>query len=135
MEWDDIQARVAVWRKIIEGPHKSWVLFRNGTCVVMVRSEPNLAQQARHILADWGAVGTTNPTADYRVVKVTKAPGWVVACHEPDILVYLAPEEFGEEEPSEDQIGKLGRGRRYADAAEMEVVHVEDRRPGTQRVQ
>ena len=122
---------VDIWRRIIVGDDKSWVLFRHGTCVVITRPVRDVADQAGLILAEWGAVGTENPTADYRAVKLTKDPGWVVACRHPDILTYIGPRDLPEEGRTDDSIGLLGRGRRYADAIELEVIHVEERLPAT----
>lgn len=124
---------VDIWRKIIVGNEKSWVLFRHGTCVVITQPTRDVADSAGLVLAEWGAVGNSNPTADYRAVKLTKDPGWVVACRHPDILTYIGPRDLTEENPSEETIGLLGRGRRYADAAELQIIHVEEHLPAETR--
>lgn len=128
MQYEDHEL-VDIWRRIIVGDEKSWVLFRHGTCVVVTRHVKDVADRAGLLLAEWGAVGTTNPTADYRAVKLTKDPGWVVACRHPDILTYIGPRDLPAEQLSEESIGLLGRGRRYADAAELQVIHVEEHLP------
>lgn len=121
---------VAIWRKIIVGDEKSWVLFRQGTCVVLAEPGNDPAEEARTLLAEWGPTGNDNPVADYLAVKLTKDPGWVVACRHPDILTYIGPDEVVDlANPSEERIGLLGRGRRYADSAELHVIHQEIKSP------
>jgi len=128
MGYEDHQL-IDIWRKIIVGDNKNWVLFRHGTCVVITRPVKDVADQAGLILAEWGPVGNSNPVADYRTVKLTRDPGWVVACRHPDILSYVGPLDPVGENPSEETIGLLGRGRRYADAAELQIIHVEEHLP------
>lgn len=43
-------ALAEVWRQIIIGDHKSWVLFANGTCVILMEPADDLASQATAIL-------------------------------------------------------------------------------------
>lgn len=120
---------INIWRKIIVGEEKSWVLFHHGTCVVFSRPAVDLRLSAIDLIEQWGPVGTDNPVSDYRVVKLVRHDGWVVACRHPDILTYIDPEDLPEEEQTETRIGLLGRGRRYADSAEKEIIHIEDNRP------
>ncbi len=46
-----IGARIAIWQQLITDPALSWVLFKNGTVVVLEDpSEDDLAQQAISVL-------------------------------------------------------------------------------------
>jgi len=125
MDTDDL---VGVWRSIIRGGDKSWVLFEQGTCVILVQPEPDLAAQATALLKEWGPVQVGTDSADFDVIALAEFPGWVVSCHHPDILNYVAPDEFDEPEPADFMIGLIGRSMRDADARELQLVHVEDRR-------
>ncbi|MFF5258514.1 hypothetical protein ACFY4C_06180 [Actinomadura viridis] len=119
---------VAVWRAVILGDEKSWVMFRNGTCVILMEPEDDLAAQATGILREYGpAVGGT-PSGDFGVIDLDDAPGWVVYGHHADVLTYVAPEEV-DEDADDVKIGLLGRSRRALDGEELDVVHVEDKRP------
>lgn len=117
------------WRRILIGPKKSWVLFENGTCVILLDPEADLAAQATTLLQRWGLVQAGGPAGDFGVVELEAAPGWVVTGHHPDILTYVGPDEA---QPSPEHgdlvIGLVGRSKRHQDAEDLRVVHVEDRR-------
>jgi ribA/ribD-fused uncharacterized protein len=120
------QRRVELWRAVISGPEKSWVLFAAGTCVIL--ADPtvagDLAVLARAVLAEHGPVHVATPSADFSVIALEAGRGWVVGGDHPDILVHVAAGEAGGELAA----GLLGRRRRADDAAGLEVIHVEDRR-------
>jgi hypothetical protein len=118
---------VDTWKQIIIGESKSWVLFENGTCVILVQPEDDLAAQATAIMKEWGPVHAGSSAGDFSVITLNQHPGWVVTCHHPDVLTYVAPDEVGET-PSDLHIGLAGRSKRNQDAHELHVLHVEDRR-------
>jgi hypothetical protein len=113
----------AIWRRIIAGDDKSWVAFSQGTCVILMQPEADLAAQAARLLAEWGPVHVGTSSADFNVIAL-ESGGWVVSCHHPDILTYVAPAEGA----SDLVVGILGRQLRDDDAQKLVVAHVEDRR-------
>ena len=119
-----------IWRRIIVGNGKSWVLFENGTCVILMEPGADLAAQATQIIREWGPVHAGSPAGDFSVITLKDAPGWVVTGHHPDVPTYVSPEEVGPE-PTELAVGLAGRSRRDADGVEPHVIHVENRREGT----
>lgn len=118
---------IETWRSIIVGDEKSWVLFENGTCVILMQPEDDLEAQAKSMLGEHGAVHAGTPSGDFAVINLTGYPGWVVTCHQNDILTYVAPDEVGEN-AQELTIGLLGRQKRDNDAHKLTVIHVEDKR-------
>ena len=124
----DDEELIAAWRGIINGPEKSWVLFGNGTCVILMRPQADLAEQARELLREWGPVQAGTPSGDFATIELD-AGGWAVTGHHNDILTYVGPDEFESEDPGDMLVGLLGRSRRAQDAEELRVIHVEDRRP------
>jgi hypothetical protein len=124
---DDAKALVDTWRRIIVGEGKSWVLFKHGTCVILMATPPGeLQEQAMALLKEWGPVVPGTPAGDFDVIELQDDPGWVVTCHHPDILTYVGVDEFEEgETPDDVVIGLIGRSKRDQDAAELEVVHIE----------
>ena len=124
---NDVNALVDIWRRIVVGEGKSWVLFEHGTCVVL-KADPSegLEEQSKALLKEWGPVVVGTPAGDFDVLDLQDDPGWVVTCHHPDILTYVGADEFPEgAEPNDLIIGLLGRSKRAQDAEELEVVHVE----------
>lgn len=127
MEWSDVEAIMAGWRRILEGQGKSWVVFANGTCVVLAEPQGDLKEQAIELLKVWGPAHAGTPSGDFWVVELENNGGHVVESHHPDIMTYLPPEE-DEEGTSEMIMGLIGRSKRDLDAQELKVVHVEDGR-------
>lgn len=117
---------VEVWRRIIVGDHKSWVLFAHGTCVVLVEPADELGARAVELLRRYGPVRAGGPAGDFGVIELDPGPGWVVTGHHPDVLTYVAPDEV--EDTGHLVVGVTGRGKRDRDGHELTVVHVEDRR-------
>jgi hypothetical protein len=113
-----------VWRRIIVGDHKSWVLFAHDTCVVLTEPSEDLAAQAVALLREYGPVHAGSPAGDFNIITLESAPGWVVAGHHPDVLTYVAPGEVTE--ANDLTVGLTGRGKRDRDGHELQVVHVED---------
>ncbi|WP_225992852.1 hypothetical protein [Actinomadura rudentiformis] len=118
---------VDVWRRVIVGDEKSWVLFENGTCVILMEPEEDLAAQATEILREYGPVHPGSEAGDFGTIDLEAAPGWVVYGHHNDVLTYVSPEEV--ESPEDVMIGLLGRSKRDQDGRGLTVVHVEDKRP------
>lgn len=125
MKPDDL---VRVWSRLLGKSGKSWVLFENGTCVVLVKPQADLRAHAVGVLKEWGPVHAGSPAGDFSVTSLTEIPGWVVTCHHPDVLTYVEPDLRGGS--SGLTIGLTGRSRRDADASTLNVIHVEDRRNG-----
>lgn len=118
---------VQVWRSIIIGDDKSWVLFENGTCVILMEPEGDLAAQAIELLAEWGPVHPGSPAGDFSTIDLENHDGWVVTSHHNDILTYVGPEQAGED-ASDLSVGLYGRSMRGQDAEALTVIHVEDKR-------
>ena len=118
---------VEAWRATINGPDKSWVLFENGTCVILMEPEADLSAQATALLKEFGPVSAGSSFGDFSVITLDDGRGWVVTCHHNDILTFVGPDEVrhGAEEVA---VGLYGRSKRGQDAEELRVLHVEDKR-------
>ena len=88
----DTSDYIAAWRDCIQGEDKSWVLFEQGTCVILMQPETDLAAQAQALLREFGAVQAGTPSADFSVVTLLNGKGWVTG-HHPDILNFVFPDE------------------------------------------
>jgi hypothetical protein len=119
---------VQVWRQIIGGDSRSWVLFEHGTCVILSQPEADLAPQATDLLREWGPVQVGTDAGDFNVIHLANHAGWVVTSHHRDVLNYVSPVEVTGPDTLEIMIGLLGRSKRDQDGRELHVVHVEDKR-------
>ena len=124
---------IAAWRKIntVDGP--PWVLFENGTCVRLARPEADVFVQARALLREWGPVYPGTSAGDFNVVRAAEVPGWLVTCHHPDIITFVADYDLAllpgqDREPADLAIGLLGRSLRDRDARALGGIHIEDHR-------
>ena len=117
-------AVVEVWRHIIVGEGKSWVLFEQGTCVIFRDLRAGHADAAIALLREWGPVHAGSSAGDFSVIELTDEPGWVVTCHHPDVLTYVSPGALSAV-PSELEVGMAGRSQRDQDAEDLKVIHVE----------
>ncbi len=119
------QKLIDVWKKSIKGDEKSWVLFENGTCVILLEPEKDLAKQAKEILSKWGRVQIGTPSADFDIITLDSGDGYAVSCHHPEIFTLVLKEEGLDEDF---KIGIEGRSNRDCDAEELNVIHIEDKR-------
>ncbi|WP_327293093.1 hypothetical protein [Streptomyces sp. NBC_01198] len=117
---------VDVWQQLLAEPGKSWVLFGQGTCVVLTAPDGELAEQAAELLKKFGPVNAGSSAGDFGVIDLTDVEGWVVTGHHDDVLTYVGPDE--PQDPSHLAVGLLGRSKRHRDGTELQVVHVEDKR-------
>jgi len=125
---DNTTALVETWRTIIQDEGKSWVLFENGTCLILSEPQENLTEQALKIMGEWGPVNVASAAGSFKVTKLQDKSGWIVTGHYPDMLNYVGPEDLRKGNSSDLIIGLLGRGKRESDAQSLNIIHVEDKR-------
>ena len=112
---------IAAWRSCIQGENKSWVLFEQGTCVILMQPETDLAAQAVALLREFGAVQVGTPSADFNVDYAVGRLG-----HHPDILNFVFADEGDDD--NHVPIVLLGRSLRAMDAEYLRVAHIKDKR-------
>lgn len=72
---------VDVWRRHITDVRKWWVLFDNGTCVILVEPGDDLAAPAVALMKERGPVHPGSPAGDFGVIVLPDGFGWVVTGH------------------------------------------------------
>ena len=117
-----------IWHTLIDDTQKSWVVFENGTCVILMQPNDNLSQQAKSLLSGYGSMIGGTSSDDFSVLELDLVPGWVVGWHHPDILNFVAPDELFESLPKDMQAGLIGRQHRSDDAQQLKVVYIYDSR-------
>ncbi|SNX64635.1 hypothetical protein SAMN06272735_6463 [Streptomyces sp. TLI_55] len=123
---DDTEHLVEVWQRILAPSGVSWVLFENGTCVMLKEPDGELAGQAVEILRQYGPVRAGGPAGDFGTRALKDGTGWLVTGHHPDVVTYVGSEEPAD--PSNLAVGLHGRSKRHRDGTDLQVVHVEDTR-------
>jgi hypothetical protein len=71
---------IATWERIIIGDAKHWVLFRHGTCVVLVGSPSGLSERALEILREWGPAHVGTPAADFNILTLLRPTTSPLGC-------------------------------------------------------
>ncbi|MDY6217016.1 hypothetical protein [Actinobacillus porcinus] len=118
-------ALINAWKEIINSDDKSWVLFENGTCVILMQPELDLEQQAKELLSKYGKVMISSSSADFSVITLNNGKGWIVTSHHPDILTIVLKDEFNKNY-DDLSIGLEGRSCRNWDAEKLNILHIED---------
>lgn len=112
---------IEIYKKVIEPKLKHWVIFENGTCVIIYNLKGDLKTEAIEVLKKYGSVTAGTSSADFTVLKVDQ--GWIVAGDQPGILNYVSEEEGRGLEDYE--IGLIGRNKRKQDIDNLNVLHIE----------
>jgi hypothetical protein len=118
---------LTAWSQILDGTRYPWVLFSNGTCVVLTEPEPDPVAHAKRILVEWGPVEEGTSSTDFSVITLEEQPGWAVTSHHDDLLTFVGVSEFPDL-PTDVAVGLQGRRKRVLDAASLQVIHVSDPR-------
>lgn len=116
---------VQIYKKIIIDPLMSWVLFKNGTCVMLLSPQEDIQAQAIKILKEHGRVVAGTPSGDFEVTKIPDINGWVVTGDYPGIMMYVPLAEGRKK--GDFEIGMIGRTKRELDAKEFGVIYVEEK--------
>lgn len=122
---------INAWQELNLDDDQPWVLFEHGTCVYLSDPEPNLYAHATTLLKDWGPVIIGTSFGDFDVLPDDR--GWLVTCHDPDIVTLVVWEEVEQfyhlgGDHWDQMVGLTGRDSRHRDALALRAIHVSDRR-------
>lgn len=109
-----------VYKKIIEPKLKDWVIFSNGTCVIIYKSQGDLKNEATETLKKYGFIAPGSSSADFQVLKIDS--GWIVYGDQPGILNYVTEEEGKGKEDYE--IGLIGRNKKEQDSKKLDIIYI-----------
>lgn len=123
-ERDEVEDVIGVFRDILS-KEGSWVLFRHGTCILVPRSEGDLQGWALNFLGEHGKVYVGSESADFGAFQLKNYPAWIVTYHYPEMMNYVS---LLEALPGVLPMGMAGRRKRELDAAELQIIHVEDKK-------
>ena len=115
---------IETWRLLLKGSKRPWVLFENGTCVMLDAPGTDLALEAQKILREWGPMVPASEAGDFGVFKLKGRPGWMVTGHYPTMGTLVWPDEVSAI-AHEVEVGLCGGSKRGMDAAGLRVLHVE----------
>jgi hypothetical protein len=116
---------IDLWKTLLRNQRdKTWVLFKQGTCVILAKNGTDPISDAKDFLREKGGVKPGSSGGDFSVVTLKGLPGWIVTCHSDNVLTYVAPSEV-KAGAGDLEIGLLGRSKRQQDSHSLEVIHVE----------
>jgi hypothetical protein len=116
---------IAHVKKAINPRFKTWVLFSNGTYVIIEDSTvADIRQKAIDIMKEYGPVNAGTPAGDMSITKLKHSDGWVVGGHYYGMYTYVNALEIQKDKPTDLDIGVFGRNKRSKDGKELKVIHV-----------
>lgn len=103
-----------------------WVLFKNGTYIIFDDADDDfdVSEAAVKSMKEFGPVSVGGPAGDFEVFYLDETEGWVVGGHGYGMYTYVHPSELASADPSDVEIGLLGRSKRDLDGKELEILHV-----------
>ena len=122
----DEAALVAHVRLAINPSFTRWVLFSNGTYVIVEdeAASHDAPTYALEQMKQFGPVHVGSPAGDFSVTTLDKTQGWSVSGHGCGMYTYVHPSELKGHAPSDIEVGLYGRSKRAADAKELRIIHV-----------
>jgi hypothetical protein len=114
---------VEIWRELVSGTNKPWVVFEHGTCVLIREPTQDVRRAAIDLLRREGPIVVGSPAGDFNVFPLKDGSGWAVTSHHPNIATCVDAGEVLAHDPL--TVGVFGRSKRDRDAAELAIIHVE----------
>lgn len=111
---------ISIYKRVIDPKLQNWVVFDQGTCVIIYHPSKDLKTEATEVLQKYGTVTPGSESADFTVTKVDN--GWIVTGNQPGILNYVSEEEGRNKEDYE--IGLIGRNKKEQDSKDLKIVHI-----------
>lgn len=121
----DGEKYVSLFRSGFLEPH-AWVMFANGTSVVIVEPSNAIEEQARKILADTYPSNAHLDYEDVGIRNLANNTGWLITSKNPDICNLILIEDI-EVDSSTDtlSIAVYAKRLRRQDWLDRRVIHVE----------
>lgn len=123
---------ITAYRKLLR-PHRSWVLFQNGTAVVSAlrdtgtKTREEMEVEAKRFLQENGKLVAGTPLGDFDSIYNSELGGWIVTFHTERLLTFVPGEEKSSDPTDGDlslSFGLLGRMLRQKDSRELLVIYV-----------
>ncbi|MEC4005670.1 hypothetical protein OX283_013450 [Flavobacterium sp. SUN052] len=113
-------------RLAINPKYQDWVLFENGTYIIFDNADTisDIKNQSVKLLKEFGPVFAGSSAGDFDVIHLNKTKGWIVSGHGYGIYTYVSPDEIEYKEPTDIEIGLLGRSKRDLDAKNRVIIYV-----------
>jgi len=114
-------------KKAINPRFKTWVLFSNGTYIIIEDSTiTDKRKFAMDQIKEFGPVFAGSPAGDVTITKLNLVDGWSVGGHGYGMYTYVGFTEMGTQNPSEIDIGLFGRKKRDQDSKDTTIIYVSE---------
>ncbi|HNY32517.1 MAG TPA: hypothetical protein PKO15_16645 [Fibrobacteria bacterium] len=117
-------------RLAINPRFQDWVLFESGTYIIFDNADTvaDIRFAAMQLMKKFGPVHVGGPAGDFGVISLDKTAGWLVSGHGYGMYTYVHPKELTTKNPTDLEIGLLGRSKRDMDGNKPVIIHV-NRKP------
>jgi len=114
---------IKAWQELMVEPYP-WVLFENGTCIILVQPEQDLKTQAVRLLKSLFD-GTGEKFGDCGIQMLDRERGWLVSSSHPDIFTLITYDEVPKEYRDDTlSLFSHGRKKRALDVEAGQVIHI-----------
>ncbi len=103
---------------------KSWVLFSNGTYIILDDTVTGKKETALALMKEYGPVYAGGAACDFGVQSLSNTKGWAVSGQYEAMYTYVHPSELDQQEPSDVEVGLWGRAKRDKDGKELKIIHI-----------
>lgn len=118
------QKFIEIAKKTIIGDIK-WVLFSNGTFILVKDKVDNLQEATTNFLTEFGPVVPATPMGDFSILDLKDGEGWLITSWKQPMLTIVLKEEFDNESEIDDMsAGTYGRTKRGMDAKHPEILFI-----------
>ena len=110
---------IDIYREVVNPKLKDWVIFNQGTCVIIYHHEGDVKAGAMEIMKKYGFATPGTSSADFTVLKVDN--GWIVTGDQPGILNFVSEDEG--KGKADFEIGLIGRSKKELDCKELKIIY------------
>lgn len=117
------------WKLLLASEESSsWVLFNNGTCIILRNFSGALEVEAKRLLESADKNIGHGGFRDLNVSPIPEPSGWIVTGEQPNVRVFVDPSDFNEPLDSDLQVGLVGRINATFDAKELLAIFIHESR-------
>ena len=103
---------------------RSWVLFTNGTFIIIKDKVKDLTKAAIEFITQNGRVAVGTPMTDFSIMDLSSDDGWIITSWKEPMMTIVLKDELSNQEIDDISAGMYGRHKRDLDAKNPKILYV-----------